>query len=238
MKICGSSFSKIDCGNFIGMSWFCHEMSAFQIVVSGAFSEIIGWQRGVTGVRIVECYHVCVVIMLSLTQPWVFSGSLLGVVLLFFMQPIRSHLLLFSSTLLLHSCQSSLTKQGRGDFKRICCLVFFPPLLSFWSLRNYRGAGMTTQGAQRAWCFVCVHACVQKKWTAGMVNAVCVFVCSVCMWETCTVYPHKITEKLIVHDMWHAYDSCWLSLHMLIYTYFSRLSHHRLKFVLWNVLIS
>lgn len=47
--------------------------------------------------------------------------SLLGVILLFFMQPIRSYLLWFSSSRLLHSCQSYLTKRERRHQKRLCC---------------------------------------------------------------------------------------------------------------------
>lgn len=62
------------------------------------------------------------------SQFWVFSRCHLAIVP-FFKQPIRSHLLLFSSTLLLHSSLTSLTKQGRGNFKRFCCLVFFPTSL-------------------------------------------------------------------------------------------------------------
>lgn len=125
---------------------------------------------------------------LAATQLYALSGSLLGPVLLFFVQPIRSHLLLLSSTLLLHSCQSSLTKQGRGDFKRLCCLVFPPislflkprvKLQRYWDDNTESSKGLMLCVSVR----VGVHA--PKNKTGRIVNAVCVFaVCTVSVYKS------------------------------------------------------
>lgn len=70
------------------------------------------------------CCHRAQTHTLSLTA---LRFRLLGVILHFFMQPIRSYLFWFSSSLLLHSCQSYLTKRGEEASKDSCVAVFFPP---------------------------------------------------------------------------------------------------------------
>lgn len=182
--------------------------------------ETVGWQWVGRPYRCtVEYFLTCVLSLCTHTcchsQLWGWSGSLLGVVLRFFMQPIRR-----SPPVLINAPPPLLSKffdkTGERRLQKTLLSCFFPPLFSFWSPEwNYRGAGMTTQSSKGLMLCVCRDA-----W---LTLCVCLYAQHLNVRETYS-YTHTQNHKMLFVLLLMVR----LTVNKLIFTHcFSHLLHNR-----------